>query len=87
MGTTLPPELLNLLPGPLLIAIGWAIAVCLVASMFLRLVPAHERNRAAYRYLRPAIIWTAFLLALAVMVTAVVLYIQGAFSGPPAPPG
>ena len=87
MGTTLPPELSALLPNPLLTGILWAIAICLVASLFVRLIPQDEANRTAYRYLRPAIIWAAFVLALAVLAPAVALYVLGTFGGPPSPPG
>ena len=87
MGTALPPELLNLLPNPLLTGIVWAVAVCWVAWLLLRLIPGDERHRAAYRYLRAAINWAAFLLAMAVLVVVVISYTLSAFQGAPPPPG
>ena len=87
METALPPELLGILPNPLLTGIVWAVSVCWVAWLLIRLIPKDEAHRAAYRYLRPAIIWAAFVLALAVLASAVALYFLSAFGGTPAPPG
>ena len=87
MGTMLPTELLDLLPNPLLIGIVWAMAVCWVAWLLLRLIPVDERDRAAYRYLRAAINWAAFLLAMAVLVVVVISYALSALQGAPLPPG
>ena len=87
MGTTLPAELLGILPPQLLASVVWAVAVCWVAWLLLRLIPEEETHRTAYRYLRPAIIWAAFLLALALLAPAAASYLFDTFAGSPPPPG
>ena len=75
------------LPDQLLAGVAWAFAIYTVASLFLDLIERYLPDRGAAPYFRRAIVWGAALLAFAVLIHSLVLYLAGTFVGSPTPPG
>ncbi len=83
MGITLPPDLLRILPDPLLSSIVWAIAVYTVTRLYLGLIG----NEPATRWLRIAAIWAATLLAFVMLAAGAALYLLATFGSTVTTPG